>query len=101
MPNSVLIIFLRSSLSFEGRVIVLKNYLILYKEISDFVVYIVGGADENEMILCEIVNVLCSTLALVIKYAYCAAVLDFLNLSLYLIKEKLHQADFRKNFSPP
>lgn len=35
----------------NGDIILFENHIVVYKEIADFVIYIVGGLDENETIL--------------------------------------------------
>ncbi len=48
-------------------VVLLENTLVVYKEVSDIIIYVVGGLDENECMLYSVVLGIRDSLELVLK----------------------------------
>jgi hypothetical protein len=51
-------------------VILYDNRIVLYKAESDVMMYVVGGADENEILLYNVALALRDSLHLLFKYVY-------------------------------
>lgn len=52
-----------------GDIILYDNRIVLYKMESDVMMYVVGGADENEVLLYNVILALRDSLHLLFKYA--------------------------------